>query len=139
MLNENEIKTRLTDIVRVISAHAGKNEEFRKALADILERTTNMELNENQQDLGPSLMPSPFAILQEKGTDGFREWVSSLEIDVLKKVISAHRLDGTGNARKWKTKDKLVEFVVARVTDRSRQGGSFKGYGDSNERKDTEF
>jgi len=132
MLNENEIKMRLMDIARVISAHAGKNEELRKALSDIFERTSNAELDENRTDLGLDVMPSPFALLQEKGTDRFREWVSSLEIDDLKKVISSHRLDATGNARKWKTKDKLVDFVVERVTDRSKQGGTFKDYGDTN-------
>lgn len=131
MLNESEIKTRLTEIVRAISVHAGKNEEFRKVLSDIFERKGNVELDSNQQDLELDLMPSPFALLQEKGADGFREWVSSLEIDDLKKVISAHRLDATGNARKWKTKDKLVNFVVDRVMDRSKQGGAFKDYGDS--------
>jgi len=132
MLNENEIKTRLMEIVRVISAHVCKNEELRKALSDILERTSNVALDENRPDLALDAMPSPFALIQEMGSVRFREWVSSLEIDDLKKVISAHRLDATGNARKWKIKDKLVDFVVERVTDRSKQGVTFKGYGDAN-------
>lgn len=131
MLSENEIKTRLMDIVRVVSAHVGKNEELRKALSDVLERTGNVEVDENRPELALDAIPSPFALIQEMGSDRFREWVSSLEIDDLKKIISAHRLDATGNARKWKTKEKLVDFVVERVTDRSKQGGAFKGYGDT--------
>ena len=108
MLSENELKTRLMEIMRVVSAYAGKNDDLRKALSDVLERPIAVDVEMNQADFGIDSMPSPFALLQEKGTDGFRDWVTSLAIEDLKKVISAHRLDATGNARKWKTKEKLV-------------------------------
>ena len=131
MLSENELKTRLMEIMRVVSAYAGKNDDLRKALSDVLERPIAVGVEMNQADFGIDSMPSPFALLREKGTDGFRDWVTSLAIEDLKKVISAHRLDATGNARKWKTKEKLVDFLIERVIGRSKQGGAFKDYGDS--------
>jgi hypothetical protein len=52
MLSENELKTRLMEIMRVVSAYAGKNDDLRKALSDVLERPIAVGVEMNQADFG---------------------------------------------------------------------------------------
>ena len=78
----------------------------------------------------PGAKTDPFVARQDRGQDGFRKWLESQSIEHLKAIISEHRLDATGNARKWKTKEKLVELIIDRVESRAKQGGVFRRYGE---------
>jgi len=131
MLSKNELNRRLVALTNLLSEQAVKDTEFAAALSALF------GLPEPSRDEDQTAMTSPkeptldpFTVRQESGEAGLRTWIDSQSIGQLKTIISAHRLDPTGNARKWKTKEKLVELIIDRVESRVKQGDVFRRYGE---------
>ena len=131
MLSKNELNRRLVALANLLSEQAAKDSEFAAALSALL-GSPALSRDEDQTAITSPKEPTldPFNVRQESGEAGFRSWIDSQSIEQLKTIISAHRLDPTGNARKWKTKEKLVELIIDRVESRAKQGDMFRRYGE---------
>jgi hypothetical protein len=131
MLSSSEIKKRLAALASLIAEQAAKDNDFAAALSDLFsDSRPDQEERVSISDHIPEPTVDPFVARQDRGQEGFRNWLDSQSIEQLKAIISEHRLDATGNARKWKTKEKLVELIIDRVESRAKQGGVFRRYGE---------
>jgi hypothetical protein len=131
MLNSSEIKKRLIALASLIAEQAAKDSDFAVALSELL---LNVQADQEEptviSDHRPDRTTNPFVARQNYGQEGFRNWLDSQSIEQLKAIISEHRLDATGNVRKWKTKEKLVELIIDRVENRVKHGTAFRRYGE---------
>lgn len=66
-----------------------------------------------------------FELFAREGEAGLLNRLSSLQLEVLRKTVSDHRLDPAGLTRRWRKKEKLIELIVTRVALRSVKGDSF--------------
>ena len=124
-LESHRLEAKLT---RAISA-AAKDSDFAAALSHFFsDGQPAQEERVAISDHRPDRTTDPFVARQ--GQDGFRSWIDSQSIEQLKSIVSEHLLDVTGNARKWKTREKLVELIIERVESRAKQRGVFRRYGE---------
>jgi hypothetical protein len=70
--------------------------------------------------------PDVFAILLEKGAEQLRDELQAYEIETLKQIVSYNHLDTAGKVRKWRSKAKIVEFIMGAVDKRISQGDAFR-------------
>jgi hypothetical protein len=128
--NRHNLKARLHKFTELIAQEAERNQEFAKGLADILgitgETSTQRKQNRSRNEV------DPFDVLVEKGIDGLKIWLGSLDIDMLRSIVRQHSLDSSRLSDKWKNKERFVELICERVHARSRHGDSFRRYGQEN-------
>jgi hypothetical protein len=67
-----------------------------------------------------------FDSYSSEGEQGLRQKLEALDLSQLRALISANRLDSSGLARKWRTKDRLVAFLLTRVKARVAKGQAFE-------------
>jgi hypothetical protein len=67
----------------------------------------------------------PFEIYQGGETE-LRDRLATLSVEQLKDIVAEHRMDHTQLARKWKTRERLIDFVVRVVADSSRKRDAFR-------------
>lgn len=72
-------------------------------------------------------VPIDFNIFQI-GEKLLYQYLNVLDIDQLKEIVTQHRFDPTGLARKWKNKNRLIRFIGSRVRSRSKKGDVFRKY-----------
>lgn len=98
-----------------------------RAIADQLENNPNF-LNE--------LMPSKskqvpkgsafdlFSAIQEGDIEGVRQKLAEMDIKELKSLVYKYKLDTTDKVRKWKQKDRIIEFLIEAASRRADFGAS---------------
>lgn len=128
LINQRNLKVRLRRFTELIAQEAERNQEFAKELAEILGITESGSSTRRKQN-SPGVEVDPFDVLREKGIEGFRAWLSSLSIDMLRSIVRQHRLDSSRLSDRWKTKGRFVELICERIDARSRHGDAFRRYG----------
>jgi hypothetical protein len=66
-----------------------------------------------------------FQILAKEGKEGLVEFLNSLQLVELKKIIGKHRLDPSGRSLKWRNKQRLISLITERTESRSVHGDVF--------------
>lgn len=66
----------------------------------------------------------PFAVYSE-GESALRGSLGRLDIEQLKDIIAEHGMDQSKLAMKWKSTDRLIDFIVTTVSARARKGRAF--------------
>lgn len=66
-----------------------------------------------------------FSMLQTTGVDGFAVQLDRYDLASLRSIISAYGLDPSQKVRRWKTKEKVIAFIVEAVRKRMAQGSAF--------------
>lgn len=69
-----------------------------------------------------------FQIFLEEGEQSLREKLDSLDPPSLKKIIRQHSFDPTKRSNKWRKKERLVDHIITRVSERSEKGRAFEEY-----------
>lgn len=71
---------------------------------------------------------NPIPEMYKKGRATVEKALNTLDIDELKVVIRKNGMDGSGRTRKWKTKERLVNFILDMAESRAYQGDVFRNY-----------
>lgn len=67
----------------------------------------------------------PFLVFGE-GEAALRGKLEELNPEDLQDIVAEHGMDPTKLVRKWKTRNRLIEHIVATVRARSRKGDAFR-------------
>ena len=70
--------------------------------------------------------PNPFTILRERGEDGLRAALASLDLATLRQIVRAHRLDPARISARWTTHERVVTLIVDQVRARANLGRAFE-------------
>ena len=72
----------------------------------------------------------PVKLYHEKGADALSSQLQKCNVEELKGIIKARRLDPAGKSAKWKDKDKLSDLIMKKAKDRATKGEVFLNYVD---------
>lgn len=75
-----------------------------------------------------SPLPDIFQVFAKGGKKMLIQELNLLGIEQLKEIVSQHRFDPTGLARKWKDRKRLINLILARLESRSKKGDVFRKY-----------
>ena len=67
----------------------------------------------------------PVALVQE-GVDELVKSLRALELEQLRDIVAEYGMDPQRLVMKWKTKDKVIEHIVAMAQQRARKGEAFR-------------
>jgi hypothetical protein len=67
-----------------------------------------------------------YQMFSNSGEFGLREELNSLDVEILRQIISCNSLDSSKLSRKWRKKDRLINLIVEKVAIRNEKGKSFK-------------
>lgn len=107
---------------------ADRLEDDPKFLEELMPNKTQRKANASDFDL-------LFAI-HEYGIESVRHQLAEMDIRELKILVAKNRFDTTGKVRKWKQKERIVDFLLDAVSRRADFGSSI--FPASPERRDTE-
>jgi hypothetical protein len=68
----------------------------------------------------------PFALYSEIGDNGLRDHLGALELEQLRDIIAEHGMDHDRLAMKWKTKGRVIDRIVNKVSARTAKGSAFR-------------
>lgn len=66
----------------------------------------------------------PFAVYSN-GEPALRDALGQLTIEQLKDIVAEHGMDQSKLAMKWKSADRLTDFILTMVSSRARKGKAF--------------
>jgi len=77
---------------------------------------------------GPGLVAAidPFVVYRDS-PHGLREALGTLDVEQLKDIVTVYALDPRKLALKWKTKQRLIDFIYQVVEQRTERGSAFRG------------
>jgi hypothetical protein len=76
--------------------------------------------------LEKSSLPDVFAIFMEKGAVSLQEELQLYEVQILKQIVSNSHLDTAGKVRRWRSKERIINFIIDAVDKRVSQGDAFR-------------
>lgn len=77
----------------------------------------------------------PFAIYSD-GEQALRDALGRLSVEELKDIVAEHGMDQSKLAMKWKSTDRLMDFIITTVGSRARKGRAFLTSGTRRTRDD---
>ena len=131
--------------VRSVASETSENQEIAKKVVQIL-RNVAKTIEENPQiltDTELSLLNVPvikrktniplidfsvFEVFAKGGEPALRKRLEPFEIKILKGIIAKNSFDPSKLTQKWRKNDRLIDFIVERVTARSNKGQAFREY-----------
>jgi hypothetical protein len=125
MFNQQEMVGLLPKLLRAIADEI----ESDTTLAERIVASVDGESSEKQTRRKVAIGFDPFEALRQGSEMALRERLEALEIRTLKAVITQHGLDTTRLAQKWRDKDRLVTFIVERISARAEKGDVFREIG----------
>ncbi len=122
MSERKELITCLSSLLRTLADELDQN----PALAERL--IFNRNADKSTRPLASQVLAKfdAIEILRQGGAATLRQELHRLELPELKTLLTKHALDTTRLAQKWRSKDRLVEFIVERMTARSQKGDAFR-------------
>lgn len=76
--------------------------------------------------LEKSPLPDVFSIFMEKGAVSLQEELQLYEVQILKQIVSNSHLDTAGKVRRWRSKERIINFIIDAVDKRVSQGDAFR-------------
>ncbi len=122
--DNQEIAKRVVQILRIVATTIEENPqiltdtELSRLNVPVIKRKTNT----------PLIDFSVFEVFAKGGEPALRKQLEPLEIKILKGIIAKNSFDPPKLTQKWRKKDRLVDFIVERVTVRSKKGQVFREY-----------
>jgi hypothetical protein len=126
MSDDREIAKRVAHILRILAGNIEENPELLKDIGlnlvdvPVKKRKTKAEELSVEFDI--------FEVFAQGGEQALRQKLNPLELRTLKRIIAQHGFDSSKLAEKWRTKERLVNLIIDRVTARSDKGRIFKEY-----------
>lgn len=69
----------------------------------------------------------PFEVYGSTGDKGLREKLAALDTEAIKDIVAEHGMDTAKLAMKWKSQQRLIDFVAETVAARAKKGQAFLG------------
>jgi hypothetical protein len=129
LYKKSHFRMQLSSIFTKIAQKIEEDEEFARSIFSEIEplfvkneRSKRTEQHESQH---LSSIPDLFAIYLQQGTEGLRQRLENFEVHVLKEIILAHGLDPTRKVRRWRAKERIINFIIEVVTKQMSKGKAF--------------
>lgn len=132
MLNYQEPKVRkqLANVFLKIAKRVEEDEEFAKYIfseleGEVLKPEPKKKKKAPKQKSKEELTIDIFYIFQVQGPEGLLNLLKSLELQELKKIVTENGLDPAQKVRKWRSREKMIDYIVESVRKQMSKGGAF--------------
>lgn len=124
-------KSNLRSMFSAILREMERNPEFASRLEECFrskggqggeDANTQIQAGKGRRSAG---VLDPFAIFEEIG-QGLAAKLDELTVEQLKDIVAEHGMDRSKLAMKWKSKEKLIPFMVKTVSSRLSKGDAFR-------------
>jgi hypothetical protein len=129
LYKKSHFRRQLSSIFIKMAQKIEEDEEFARFIFSEIEplfvkneRSKRTEQNESKY---LSSIPDLFSIYLQQGTEGLRQRLENFEVHVLKDIILAYGLDPTRKVRRWRAKEKIINFIIEVVTKQMSKGKAF--------------
>lgn len=131
---EHALVEQLTALAEAVLTEAARSPRFRdrlrQALASPAPTGSESHLAGSRQvGRRPQRQPpvlDPHRVLADDGPAALREQLQVLDLNQLRDIAAAHRMNEDGLALKWKTPHKLVDRILERTQSRATKGDEFR-------------
>ena len=115
-------KNKLSEILKAVGATCKS-----KNLLEIADRIKNDEslFNDIMKRIESKKENSVAAQIDVFGTDCLREDIDNLELEDLRTILLTHNLDPSRNVRKWKDREKVIDYIIQTVENKKNKGSIF--------------
>ncbi|CAH1223961.1 hypothetical protein PAECIP111891_05591 [Paenibacillus allorhizoplanae] len=86
-------------------------------------RAVQMEVKSVVSEAIP--LPDIFAIFSTGGPEGLRDQLNTYEVEILIDIVLNNGLDPVRKVRKWKTKKKIITYIVDVISKQMSKGNTF--------------
>jgi hypothetical protein len=117
-------------LVDLLAEESERNAEFADKLDTLLsELPEKKHVPRKPGRTPPEHLPDIHTEWSARGETGFRLWLQSQPIPMLRAIIRAEDLDAARRTSKWKDAGKLAGFIVDSIPARQSRGSAFIGRG----------
>ena len=74
----------------------------------------------------PQPAPDPFAVMRAQGEAGLRATLDALDLDALRQIVRAHRLDPARISARWANRERVIALIVDQTRARLNHGRAFE-------------
>jgi len=127
MSHDKEIAKRVAHILRILAKKIEENPNILNGSELILGDIPAVSRKKKKTE-EPAIDFDIFRIFAEGGREALQEKLELLDLRTLKKIVSQYGFDPSKLAKKWRNKERLVNFILDRVSARSDKGRVFKEY-----------
>jgi hypothetical protein len=116
---------RLKSLFGEVLREVANNPQFAERISRVLDAAQPAPRLEARKGRRSPGVLDPFLSYQQ-GEAALQARLDELNVEQLKDIIAEHGMDRSKLAMKWKTKEKLVPFIVTTVASRARKGDAFR-------------
>lgn len=128
-----ELAAALGKVVKVVVDEAVRTPRFANSLTAALNSTGSAPVKASpapakrtpSRRRAPGVI-DPFAVYGAIGDSGLRDQLGALELEQLRDIIAEHGMDHDRLAMKWKTKGRVIDRIVEKVSARTAKGSAFR-------------
>ena len=124
---------RLTRLTVAVTDEACRTKRFAQALAGALDADQGLTSNSRRTGRRKPGILDPFADYIERGSEGLRERLATLDLEQLKDIVAEHGMDHDRLAMKWKDPERVIDRIVQRVSARATKGDAFRTGSDAHD------
>lgn len=117
-----EIEKQLSKFFKVIQDEIRTNPKFAQKIEHIFNDDKLIKNNSKRK----AAALNPEILLLERGEVQLINELNALDLEDLRDIISEFGMDPSKRAIKWKTKDKVVDYIVEVSRNRSTKGNAFR-------------
>lgn len=122
MRRGDQVTLRVIDLAEAITHEATRSQQFSSRLSTP-SNEDKAAPRRSRRDRGPV---DPFVLYDEGGETQLRQGLSDLTLEQLRDVLAEHRLDQDRLAMRWKDRERIINRIVERVTERAIKGWAFR-------------
>ena len=112
-------------LLRQLIKDAEKNKESRDLIRELVQLGTKR--SSSKKVINKKNIPefNPFEYLRENGENQLYEKLNKMDVSNLITIIKNYGLDPSRKSHKWRDKEKISNFILERVKNKSTQGDVF--------------
>lgn len=132
--NDSDFRKQLSTIFIKLAEKIEQDEVFAQWIFEGINTSTGKNSKRKQESkkieiqsvvLEVSPLPDIFTIFSIKGSEGLREQLNTYETEILVKIVLENGLDPVRKVRRWKTKNKIITYIIDVVSKQMSKGNSF--------------
>lgn len=121
------IRKQVASVLVKMAQKLEEDEEFAKLFFGEMKETPEVKKTRTKkakQEEKP-LKLDVFTIYQGQGAEGLAALLQTYEVQELRKVVLDNGFDPAQKVRRWRLKDKIINFIIEAVGKQMAKGGAF--------------
>lgn len=124
---DSSLRKQVASVLVKMARKIEEDEEFAKLFFGEMKGTPKVKKPRTKKAI-PEKKPlklDVFTIYQNQGAEGLTELLQTFEVQELRKVVLDNGFDPAQKVRRWRLKDKIINFIIEAVGKQMSKGEAF--------------